>query len=114
MVLANTRFNPTCTRLVVYGVLNLPGFDGLLGAGFLQQCTSYAISKQQDHKLLTFTLPWSQEVVTVKGVLLVAVESRWSLVDTAAMGATHQRDCLCTGVHSVHTGVLMAKCALWT
>ena len=26
----------------------------------------------------------------------------------------HQRDGLCTGVHSVHTGVLMAKCALLT
>ncbi len=26
----------------------------------------------------------------------------------------HQLDGLCTGVHSVHTGVLMAKCALWT
>jgi hypothetical protein len=24
----------------------------------------------------------------------------------------HQRDSLCTGVHSVHTGVIMAKCAL--
>ena len=26
----------------------------------------------------------------------------------------HQLDGLCTGVHSVHTGVLMAKCALLT
>jgi hypothetical protein len=35
LVLANTRFTPNCTRWVAYGVLDLPGFDGLLGAGFL-------------------------------------------------------------------------------
>jgi hypothetical protein len=80
LVLANTRFAPTCTRRVAYGVLDLPGFDGLLGAGFLQKCTSYAISGSQQHddKLLTFTLPRSPEVVKVKGVPLVAVETRWN------------------------------------
>ncbi len=31
LMLANTRFTPTCTRRVAYGVLDLPGFDGILG-----------------------------------------------------------------------------------
>ncbi len=65
LVLANhdTRFNPTCICWVAYGVLDLPDFDWLLGAGFLQKCSSHAIVKQQDHKLVTFTPARSSDVV---------------------------------------------------
>ena len=45
-LLANTRFTPTFTHRVAFGVLDLPGFDGLLGVGFLNKFTAYATTVQ--------------------------------------------------------------------
>ena len=77
LVLANTRFTPQHTRRVAYGVLDLPGFDGLLGAGFLDKCKTYEIAKHDSHKVLRFTPPRSAEVVEVLGVPIVEVEMHW-------------------------------------
>ena len=77
IVWANTRFSPTFTHRVAYGVLDLPGFDGLLGVGFLHKFMPYAISvKDAATKVVSFTNARSKEVVTVPGVPILAVESQ--------------------------------------
>ena len=66
---ANTRFHPIFTHQVAYGVLDLPGFDGLLGAGFLQRFSPYSISvTNSQSKEVCFTVPQTKEVIKLQGI----------------------------------------------
>ena len=75
-LLANTRFTPTFTHRVAFGVLDLPGFDGLLGVGFLNKFTPYAITVQDaTHKSVQWTVPKTKEIISVPGLVTSLVDS---------------------------------------
>ena len=68
-MVANTRFTPNFTHRVAFGVLDLPGFDGLLGVGFLNQFLPYSIEvASPTDKVVRFTLPKTKEVIQLRGV----------------------------------------------
>ncbi len=57
-VFANSHFAPGFTRRVEYGVLDLPGFDGLIGMGFLDQFLPFSISVTDYHtRVVSLTEP---------------------------------------------------------
>jgi hypothetical protein len=75
-LLANTRFTPTFTHRVAFGVLDLPDFDGLLGVGFLNKFTPYAITVQDaTHESVQWTVPKTKEIISVPGLATSLVAS---------------------------------------
>lgn len=68
-IFANSHLAPGFTRQVAYGVLNLPGFDGLLGVGFLNQFKPFAIEvRSNTERVVKLTLPKNQQVITIPGL----------------------------------------------
>ena len=62
---------------MAFGVLDLPGFDGLIGVGFLNQFLPYSIQvNSATDKIVRFTTPKSKEVIQVRGVSPSTVYSR--------------------------------------
>jgi len=74
-IVANSHLAPGFTRPVTYGVLDLPGFDGLLGMGFLNQFQQFAITVTSDsQRHLTLTNPRNKQQVQIAGLEW----SRWA------------------------------------
>ena len=72
-------------------MLDLQGFDGLLGVGFLHKFMPYAISvKDAATIVVSFTNARSKEVVTVPGVPILAVKSQMfsEITSDSVSGAT--------------------------
>ena len=68
-VFANSHFAPGFTRRVEYGVLDLPGFDGLLGMGFLNQFLPFTISVTDGHPpVVSLTEPKTGQLIQLKGL----------------------------------------------
>ena len=62
--LIKTHFAPGCTRSIRYGVLDLPGFDAVLGLPFLERCTPYSLVGAANGKReLHLTWPGTARVV---------------------------------------------------
>lgn len=62
-----THFAPGFSRRVEYGVLDIPGFDVILGMGFLQHCAPYQL--QDDGcggRSIRLTSPSSRQLVTLQ------------------------------------------------
>ena len=69
-ILANTHFTPGFTRRVAFGVLDLPGIDGILGVGFLNKFMPYSIQvTSTSSKALHLTVPKTKEVIVVPGTV---------------------------------------------
>ena len=76
-VLANTRFSPNFTRRIAYGVLDLPGTDGILGIGFLNKfLPNVMVVENESTKSISFTVPHSGQVVNIKAITPVTVTSQ--------------------------------------
>ncbi len=68
-IVANSHLAPGFTRPVTYGVLDLPGLDGLLGMGFLNQFQPFTISVESPtQRGLTLTNPKTQQRVHIAGL----------------------------------------------
>ena len=64
----NSHLAPGFTRKVKYGILDLPGYDGILGMGFLTQFQPFVISVSDDaNRRLTLTLPSSGQEIAIQG-----------------------------------------------
>jgi len=65
----NSHFAPGFTRKVKYGILDLPGYDGLIGMGFLTQFQPFSITvSDANHSRLNLTIPKSGQLISVPGV----------------------------------------------
>jgi len=65
----NSHLAPGFTRKVKYGILDLPGYDGLIGMGFLTQFQPFSIAVSDDaHRSLTLTLPTSGQAMTIPSI----------------------------------------------
>ena len=92
-VLANTRLHPNFTHQIAFGVLDLPGFDGLLGAGFLHRFLPYSIDvKDSQSKVVSFTVPKTKEVIKLQGIT-VEFSSKVQ-VPSFAESESAQKSCL--------------------
>ena len=61
-----THFAPELTRRISYGVLDIPGFDVILGEGFLRQCAPYHLACDLDgQRSITVTHPSSRRTVAL-------------------------------------------------
>ena len=59
-----TQFAPNFTRRVSYGVLEFPGFDVVLGEGFLRQCAPYQLKCDgAGHRSISLTSPSTHRMV---------------------------------------------------
>ena len=68
-MVANTQFTHNFTHRVVFGVLDLLGFYGLLRVSFLNQFFLYSIEvASPTDKVVLFTLPKTKEVIQLCGV----------------------------------------------
>lgn len=67
-ILANTHFCPGFTRQVAYGVLDLPGYDGLLGIGFLNQFLPFTITVAAETRQVLLTHPKTQKQIILPGL----------------------------------------------
>jgi transposase InsO family protein len=62
-----THLAPGFSRRVEYGVLDIPGFDVILGMGFLQQCAPYQLQDDgQGQRSIRLTSPSSRRVVVLE------------------------------------------------
>lgn len=62
-----THLAPGFSRRVTYGVLDIPGFDIILGVGFLQQCAPYQLRDDgQGRRSVQLTSPSSRRVVVLE------------------------------------------------
>jgi len=87
-IVANSHLAPGFTRPVTYGVLDLPGFDGLLGMGFLNQFKPFAITvTSASQRSLTLTNPRNQRQVQIEGR-----EWSWAAGTTAESPGTGRVD----------------------
>jgi hypothetical protein len=68
-IVANLHLAPGFTRQVDYGVLDLPGYDGLLGISFLNHFTLFAITSTSDtqHGIM-LTNPKNKQLVHIAGL----------------------------------------------
>ena len=61
-----THFAPDFTRRVEYGVLDIPGFDLILGMGFLEQCAPFQLQGDgRGGRSVRLTPPSSQRMVVL-------------------------------------------------
>jgi hypothetical protein len=66
-IVANSHLAPGFTRQISYGVLDLPGFDGLLGVGFLNQFQPFSITvTSATQRGLTLTNPKTHKPVHIR------------------------------------------------
>ena len=66
-----THFAPGFSRRVEYGVLDIPGFDVILGVGFLQQCAPYQLQDDgQGQRSVRLTVPSSRRVMVLEAAPL--------------------------------------------
>ena len=68
-IVANSHLAPGFTRQVDYGVLDLPGYDGLLGISFLNQFKPFAITVTSEaQRGITLTNPKTKQPVHIAGL----------------------------------------------
>lgn len=68
-VFANTRFTPGFTRCIPFGVLDLPGYDGIVGMGFLNQFQPFAIRVvDAATRDVCITLPHTGQLIVIPGI----------------------------------------------
>ena len=74
-VSVQTHFGRGFTRRLSYGVLDLPGFDAILGVGFLRQCAPYQLRCDGHGKRsVLLTSPSSHRLVVMEGETVGALE----------------------------------------
>ena len=74
-VSVQTHFGRDFTRRLSYGVLDLPGFDAILGVGFLSQCAPYQLRCDgYGKRSVLLTSPSSHRVVVMEGETVGALD----------------------------------------
>ena len=84
-----THFAPDFTRRVEYGVLDIPGFDVVLGMGFLRQCAPYQLQEDAcGRRSVRLTSPSSHRVVQLEAQTRQSI----SVPDSPPLTATVQSE----------------------
>ena len=87
-----THFAPDFTRRVQYGVLDIPGFDVVLGMGFLTQCAPYQLQEDaRGRRSVRLTSPSSHRLVQLEAqpLLPITVPTSPQLAATVQLEVEH-------------------------
>ena len=106
-IVANSHLAPGFTRQVDYGVLDLPGYDGLLGISFLNHFTPFAITGTSDtQRGITLTNPKNKQLVHIAGLSGEQLTMNYSAQAESHAEASRSRrlaptgsDCAVGGTH---------------
>jgi hypothetical protein len=86
-----THFAPDFTRRVQYGVLDIPGFDVVLGMGFLKQCAPYQLQEDaRGRRSVRLTSPSSHRLVQLEAQPLLPITVPTSPQLAATVQVEHQ------------------------